>query len=180
LRELKYIYEQEEELWGKSMIELLMDIKEVVEVNKEVRDCLEAEKIMNFEDKYDKIIEEGLRIYSAREVNNLENKEQKRGRKKQSKSKNLLDRFKSHKKEILAFMYDFKVPFDNNLAESDLRMVKLKQKISGTFRSKEGADDFLRTGGYISTAKKQGLNILQAIKDAFSGHPFIPVFNNTG
>lgn len=180
LRELKYIYEHEEELWGKSMIDLLMDIKEVVDVAKEVRECLEPEQIMNFEAKYDKIIEEGLRIYSDREVNNLENKEQKRGRKKQSKSKNLLDRFKSHKKEILAFMYDFKVPFDNNLAERDLRMVKLKQKISGTFRSKQGADAFLRIRGYISTAKKQGLNILQAIKDVFSGHPFIPVVNNTG
>jgi transposase len=72
---------------------------------------------------------------------------------------------------VLGFMYDFDIPFDNNQVERDVRMVKLKQKISGTFRAITGSQMFCRIRGYISTLRKQGFNVLDAFTSLFSGHP---------
>ena len=98
----------------------------------------------------------------------------RRGRGKQSKARNLLDRFRGYSEGILAFMRDFAVPFDNNLSERDLRMMKLRQKISGTFRSFDALVDFCRIRGYVSTARKNGLNALDALHRVFLGNPFVP------
>lgn len=79
-----------------------------------------------------------------------------------------------YKPEVLRFMHNFRVPFDNNQGERDIRMMKVKQNVSGTFRTNAGAEDFCRIRGYISTARKQEVNVLEALQGAFQGTPFIP------
>ena len=89
-------------------------------------------------------------------------------------AKNLLKRFILYQDNILAFMHNRTIPFDNNQAERDVRMVKVKQKVSGSFRSYDGALHFARIRSYISTTKKQGENLLERLQDVFLEKPFIP------
>jgi transposase len=95
----------------------------------------------------------------------------KRGRIGQSKETNSLRRLRDKREEVLRFMNDLRVPFDNNQAERDLRMIKVQQKVSGCFRSEEGARRFCEISSYISTVRKQGINLMNLIKAAFTGDP---------
>jgi transposase len=175
-RELTGIYENYLQMWSIEMKALLFQIKDCVDETRIRSDSLEPEKIKDFEEKYDHIIKIGF------EENPLpfipQDQTKKPGRKRQSKSKNLLDRFADYKNDILRFMHDFDVPFENNQAERDVRMMKVQQKISGTFRSSHGADMFSRIRGYISTVKKNKISVIDAIMDAFSGRAFIPNIAN--
>ena len=98
----------------------------------------------------------------------------KRGRPKSTPERNMLTRLRDYKEETLRFAHDFRVAFDNNLAERDLRMSKTYQKVSGGFRSLAGAQEWARLRSYISTARKHGRNVLGAIADAIAGRPFVP------
>ncbi|MBK1725343.1 IS66 family transposase, partial [Thiocystis violacea] len=87
---------------------------------------------------------------------------------------NLIERLRTHRDEVLRFVTDLRVPFDNNLAERDLRMPKLKQKVSGGFRSTEGAEAFATVRSYLSTMRKQSVDIYQALVLTFQGQPPMP------
>ncbi len=96
-------------------------------------------------------------------------KQGKRGKNPKTKSRNMLDRFIEHKEKILRFRIDLKVPFENNQAERDVRMMKLQQKISGIFRTMRRAEAFCRIRTYISTIRKNSLPVLHAILAALKG-----------
>ena len=172
LRELKFIEEECGQLWAKHMADLLLAIKKQVEWHQAHQLVLSPQRIHVYERCYDEIIMMGL--WHPDNIFKLERKRKQGGYARQTKAKNLLDRLRFHRLEVLAFMYDHTIPFTNNQAEQDIRMLKVKQKVSGCFRSQEGAQWFARIKSYISTARKQGQNILNVLQDAFCGRPFIP------
>lgn len=171
LRELTFIYEQYQQPWAKNMIDLLLNAKEVTEASSS-NSLHEKPRIRaKLEKRYDDIIEAGLQANPSPHDNG---QPKKRGRKKQSKSKNLLDRLRDYKDQVLAFISDPLVPFDNNQGERDIRMTKVQQKISRSFRSRKGAQIFCRIRGYISTVRKNNLNVMNALASAFIAQPVLP------
>lgn len=172
LRELKSVSEENCQAWSGKLIELLLEINNSV-LKAKVLNLLElsSEEQKRFLSEYDKLIHEGFYFNTKTEKNG-----HKRGRGKQSKVFNLLTRFTNFKTDILRFMQDFKAPFTNNQAERDIRMVKVKQKISGTFRSVQGSKTFCRIRGYISTLKKNKTSVFDEILNAFLKIPFIPSY----
>jgi transposase len=171
LRELQFITDQYHQAWASDLQRLLLDIKAEVEAAPPDRRWLAPNRLAHYECAYDALLHEGWAANPSPEPPLLT----RRGRKKQSPPRNLLTRLARHKTETLAFMHDFRIPFDNNQAERDIRMVKLKAKISGTFRSRLGADAFCILRSYLSTVRKHGANVIQSIHDAFLGQPFIPL-----
>ncbi len=175
LRELTFIYEQEKEDWAKKMMDFLISTKN--EVAKYIEQgSLPQEILPQMEQAYTKIVTEGMEYHA--QLTPLP--KAKRGRQKQRPGKNLLDRFHEKRDCVLRFMNDFSVPFTNNRGEQDIRMVKLKQKISGCFRTFAGGELFCRVRGYISTARKQGWNIWDALTDAIKGCPRLLQTNPSG
>jgi transposase len=173
LRELTFFIEEKKAVWAADMKKLLLQIKETVDNARARADGLSEKIIKDFEKHYDQILEQGMKANPPPSPGDSD-LPKKRGRKKKSKALNFLIRFKENKEKVLAFMYNFEVPFDNNLAERDIRMVKLQQKISGTFRTDQGAKYFCRIRSYISTVKKNGINVSRALKNAIRGYAFTP------
>jgi len=178
LRELVYHEEQYKQSWCKQMRACLLAINAEVDALKEAgHHEMDPNRIQYHEQEFARILNEGLKEIPELPV--AINAPKKRGKNKQHPTKNLWDRLTNFKKETLAFMYDFTVPFTNNDGERDIRMVKVKQKISGCFRSLFGAKIFCRNRGYISTARKNGINVLGSLINVFKGVPFMPSFEIT-
>lgn len=173
LRELVFIYEVCGQLWAKSLFDLLCDMNKKREEQKLVDSCFAPERLLAWHQEYKDILDLG------REANPPiiadPDAPKKRGRKKQTKAQNLLDRLEKYQDSVLAFLHDFRIPFTNNQSEQDARMMKIKQKVSGCFRTFEGAELFAIIRSYISTVRKQGRSIFQELKAAIRGNPFIPV-----
>jgi transposase len=168
LRELKACGEEKGAEWAGELSATLVDMKKAAaETLASGLSEVAAEKRVALEKRYDEAISKGLAAHpeQAKPVG------QRKGKAKQSVERNLLCRMSSKRAEVLRFFHDLRVPFDNNQAERDIRMMKVQQKVSGCFRSVAGAEGFCAIRSYLSTAKKQGLNALAVIKKAFLGNP---------
>ena len=172
LRELIFIHEQCEQAWARTLVDLLLDMSRKREEQKLVAPEFAAKDLNQWYKQYKQILREGRAVNPP--IIPPPDAKNKRGRKKQTKAQNLLDRLENHETWVLAFLHDFLIPFTNNLAEQDIRMIKVKQKVSGSFRTFEGAELFATIRSYISTVRKQGRSISLDLKAAIAGNPFIP------
>ena len=164
LRELTFFAELSEETktWASPLKELLLEMKaEVERAGAEGGRPVADAKLAELTGTYDRLIAEGLEAQPPPEVPEPVRRQ----------ARNLLRRLERRKGEVLLFLTDFTVPFDNNQAERDLRMVKLQQKVGGCFRSEEGARRFCRIRSYLSTMRKHGRNVLLALEGACTGEP---------
>jgi len=167
-RELIGIEENYKQQWAKDMNELLSETKKYTDECKEQVKDLDFEQVKALEKRFNAVITKGIEE-NPPSLN--PERQGKRGMHPKTKARNLLDRFIEHKEKILRFLTDLKVPFENNQAERDVRMMKLQQKISGTFRTTRGAEAFCRIRAYISTIRKNGLPVLEGILAALKGAP---------
>src|SRR6266436_9160294 len=170
LRELKALVEIEKEDWACKMQRLLRRACHATNLARERGIVLKPPLIECFERRYDAILAEGLVFHEAQPQLSraaIKGGGKRRGRTPRRTGHNLLLRLATRKQDTLRFLHDATVPFTNNQAERDGRMMKLRQKISGGFRSSEGAMDFALIRSFFSTARKQGWNII----DALTHHP---------
>jgi len=162
LRELERAVEQDKQQWAERMIALLREINKATH---DAGDCLEAPEAERYTKRYRQLLLEADQECPAPD-------EKKKGRTARSKARNLLERLRDFESETLRFMVNHNVPFSNNQAENDLRMTKVQQKISGCFRSMDGAKIFCRIRSYLSTCRKQGVTASDALRLLFQGkHP---------
>jgi transposase len=162
LRELTYAHEQDGQIWAKEMIDLLLAIKAAVDAAEGVLSVVNARswrrRYRALLRKADKECPEPVAAAGP----------PKRGKLKRSKSRNLLERLRDYEDDTLRFMEIIDVPFTNNQGERDIRMTKVQQKISGCFRSLEGAKIFCRIRSYLSTCRKNGVGIGEALECLFN------------
>lgn len=165
MRELQGVWDGFKQEWAKKMKEHYEQIYHYLFVE-DKRDPCDIDKFLQ---KYVEIIDEGFNENPPLDDNK---KTGKRGRTKKTKSINLLIRLRDYSDDILRFMYNSIVPFTNNLAERDVRMMKVRQKISGTFRAIDGAERFCRLRSYISTVRKNGKSVFKALLRLTQGKPY--------
>jgi len=172
LRELTGIIENNpKQIWALEITQLLLQMKKAKDVAIDrQKPNLSADCLEYFSYKYDNILTKAV------SDNPIVSKSKKRGRPKKGKIRSLIDRFVEYKAEVCLFVNDFSIPFTNNQAEQDVRMIKVKQKVSGCFRTKSGADTFVTIMSYLGTASKQGINAYYAIKSALANQSQALIF----
>lgn len=171
LRELAWVEDQDGQGWAGDMAALLRRIKRTVEAARDRGQvALPARTRRRFRQRDARLLADGLAANPP-----PANPPSAAGppQAEQSQEPARLDRL-HRQDEVLAFMEDIAIPFDNNQAERDVRMVKVQQKVAGTFRSEQGAHACARIRGYLSTLRKQGLPALAALESVFHGHPLVP------
>lgn len=179
LRELTFVEEELKQPWASKMKELLLEMKACVEQAKALgQQELDGLVLARFLRRSEKILTEGYQANPPPPApKKSEQSKRKPGRAKQNPARNLLDRFSLGKWAVLRFLHDFAVPFDNNQAERDLRMIKVQQKVSGCFRTEQGIAMFCRIRSYLSTLRKQGIRLFPALDHTFAGNPVLPAFS---
>ena len=166
LRELERAWEQDHQQWARKMQVLLLDIRTAVE---DAGGCLPPDEAKRWRLRYRRLLKKAETECPPPDESQRKGK---RGRLKRSKARNLLERLRDFEQDVLRFMEVESVPFTNNQGENDLRMTKVQQKISGCFRSMDGAKIFCRVRSYLSTCRKQGMTATQALTLLFQGkHP---------
>jgi transposase len=169
LRELTFVEEHLKQPWAGQLKTLLLEIKAAADHARAAGvPALPPEAQRGWTTRYVDLVAEGMRLNPPAPPTG------KRGRPQRSPAGNLALRLTTHQDAVLAFMADLQVPFDNNQAERDLRMMKVRQKISGCFRSSAAVDRFCQIRSYVCSLRKQGFPILASLADAFRGHPPIP------
>ena len=163
LRELERTWEQDHQRWAREMQALLIEISKAVA---DAGGCLSPDKADQWRRRYRKLLEKADIECPPPDKNQ---RKSKRGRLKRSKARNLLERLRDFEQDVLRFMEVESIPFTNNQGENDLRMTKVQQKISGCFRSMEGAKIFCRVRSYLSTCRKQGMTATHALTLLFQG-----------
>jgi len=163
LRELERAWEQDRQQWGRKMQVLLIDIEKAVE---DAGGCLPRDEAKRWRRRYRRLLKKAETECPPPDESQRKGK---RGRLKRSKARNLLERLRDFEHDVLRFMEVKSVPFTNNQGENDLRMTKVQQKISGCFRSMDGAKIFCRVRSYLSTCRKQGMTATQALTLLFQG-----------
>jgi transposase/uncharacterized coiled-coil protein SlyX len=172
LRELVFQAEQQGAVWAAELKDLLLSMKQATQqARAQGKHWLDPLEVLDWELAFLRLLDEGDQVTPRATA-----PPGTKGRIKQSAARNLLDRVRKHQKAVFCFLEDLRVDFDNNLAERDLRMLKVQQKVSGCFRSLAGAQAFSRIRGYLSTLRKQGLPLLPALQATLCGHPLLPSF----
>ncbi len=179
VRELTYLAEHEQQEWAAEMKDLLLSMHDAAQEWREHgAHRLPSAERDEWVAQYFAILMQG---YGAQPSSPAPaSPTPKRGQPKQSAAKNLLDDLLRRAEQVLAFLDDLSIPFTNNQAERDLRMVKVQQKMAGTFRSEDGATAFCRIRSYLSTMRKQGQRLLAALAAVFAGKPFSLAWNVQG
>jgi transposase len=172
LRELTFLHEEQQQVWAGQMKTVLLDMTAVERARTEGCTSLHPLEVQDWKAQYVALLLEGYRANPPDPPREAGMK----GRRKQSPALNLLDRLSKVQDAIIAFLDNFAVPFDNSLAERDIHMLRVQQKVSGCFRPVVGARAFCRIRGYMSTLRKRGLPVLTALEQALVGHPVSPAF----